>query len=591
MVVLIAGGWWAAKLIWFTPFNINHFYERAFIEFALKNPELLTTLRILEPMGLDFHNDDLNNASDAFQQEMNELVRNDLRILQSYDRSKQSPAQLLSTEILEWFLDDMIKGQEFQYHDYPVNQLSGEQSNLPTFMATMHVIEKQKDAENYITRLSKFGVKFDQVLEGLRIREQKGIIPPAFVIDKVLIEMKDFAGSKTRDNILFTSFHEKVSKLSGIDDSEKEELFNSVEQQISETVYPAYGRFIAYFESLKPKSTTDDGVWKLPDGDRLYNYMLRHHTTTTMTADEIHALGLKEVERIEKEMTALLEQAGYTGKTVYEHVENLSADPQFLFPDSDEGRKECLLEYQKIIDEIEAGISFAFDIRPKVGVKVERIPQFKEKTSPGAYYDSPSFDGTRPGIFFANLRDMKEITKWGMRTLSYHEAIPGHHFQIAIQQELQGVPMFRKVVPFTAYSEGWALYTERLAWEHGFQKEPLNNLGRLQAEMMRAVRLVVDTGIHRKRWTREYAIDYMLEKTGMAKGDVVAEIERYIVSPGQACAYKMGQLKILELREKAKQALGDRFDLRKFHNVVLVNGAMPLEILEKQVQKYIAEPM
>ena len=260
-----------------------------------------------------------------------------------------------------------------------------------------------------------------------------------------------------------------------------------------------------------------------------------------------------------------------------------------LYPDTDAGRAAIIADFTRIIEEVDAGIGEHFNVRPKMGVKVERVPEFREKTAPGAYYNPPAFDGSRPGIFYINLRNTAEVARFGMRTLAYHEAIPGHHFQTTIQQELTGVPTFRKMLPFTAFSEGWALYTEQLAWELGFQDRPLDNLGRLQGEMMRAVRLVVDTGMHDKRWTREQAIAYMLEKTGMPETDVVAEIERYLVMPGQALAYKVGMQKILELRERAKSKLGDDFDLAAFHDLVLTGGDLPLALLEARVDAWIAE--
>ena len=587
LIIVAAGAFWLGNLIWFRPFNINNFYEKIFIEFALKNPELLSTLRILEPMGINFHNAKLNDGSDAFAHEMNNLINKDLNWLRKYDRTSLNESQQLSYDILEWFLQDQVEAEKFMYHNYPLNQLGGFQSQLPSFMASIHYIGNKKDAENYITRLSKFGIRFDQELEGLRIREQKKIIPPKFVIEEVLTEMRNFTNQKPKENILFTSFDEKLKKLSDINDSEKSKLYADVEHQINDTVYPAYKKLIAYFEQLEPKTTTDDGVWKLPDGDAYYRYMLKSNTTTNMTPAQVHELGLKEVDRIHSEMRSILDSVGLSGETISQRMNELRTDPRFQYPASDDGRKQCIADYQKIIDEVDHGITKVFDIRPKLGVKVERVPTFKEAGSSGAYYEPPSMDGARPGVFFANLRDLKEVPKWSMRTLAYHEAIPGHHFQIAIQQELKGVPTFRKVLPFTAYIEGWALYAERLAWEEGFEKDPYSDLGRLQDELLRATRLVCDTGIHWKHWTREQAIQYMKDNTGIGELEITSEVERYIVSPGQACAYKVGQLKILELREKAKQELGDRFNIKDFHNVVLKNGAMPLQILEQQVDRYI----
>ena len=309
-----------------------------------------------------------------------------------------------------------------------------------------------------------------------------------------------------------------------------------------------------------------------------------------MTADEIHAIGVAEVKRIQTEMLEIFAAEGYDPSLgVKALFDELAEEERFYYPDTDAGRAQILEDYATIIDEIEAGISSAFNIKPKADIVVKRVPEFSEETAPGAYYNHPSRDGSRPGTFYANLFDIKATPKYGMRTLAYHEGVPGHHFQIAIQTELQGIPEFRKESGFTSYSEGWGLYAERLAWELGFQIDPYDNLGRLQGELFRAVRLVVDTGIHAKRWTREQAIDYMLANTGTAESDVISEIERYIVMPGQATAYKVGMMELLRLRAEAQEALGDKFDIRDFHDVILKDGALPLTALRELVMKYIAE--
>jgi uncharacterized protein (DUF885 family) len=313
------------------------------------------------------------------------------------------------------------------------------------------------------------------------------------------------------------------------------------------------------------------------------------HTTTDMTPEQVHTLGLAEVARISSEMDAILKDKGLADGTVGARVQELAHAPDATFPNTPDGKKAMLAQYQAILDEVNKGLDGAFDVRPKLGVEVRPVPEFAEKTAPGAYYEPGSFDGTRPGAFYANMRDTSETPKFAMRTLAYHEGIPGHHFQISIAQELKGVPFFRRVLPFTAYAEGWALYAERLAWELGFEKDPLDNLGRLRYEMMRAVRLDDDSGIHYKHWTREQAIQYMMDNTGMAESDVTAEIERYFVDPGQALAYKAGMLKILELREKAKQALGPKFTLAEFHDQVLTHGALPLALLERVIDDWIQQ--
>ena len=574
--------------IYFKPLRIGWFYERVFGEYALEDPELMSGLRMLPPW-LDWYSDDLTDASLAHQDALAAKVDADLATLRRYDRDALDEDARLSYDMLEYFLDIQAQGRPFQRHNHPLNQLFGVQNGLPTFMATQHPVASVKEGDNYVARLRKFPAKFHQVLEGVRQREQEGIVPPTFVVEKVLAEMQAFVATPARENILYTSLAEKIGKApdGAIGAEEGRRLLDATEAAITTQVYPVYAEMIAYYEELRPKTTGNHGAWALPDGDAFYAWAVRQQTTTGMTPDQVHELGLSEVARIEAEMDAILRAEGLAEGTVGERVRQLGERPEQMYPDSDEGRARILADYQAAIDEIDAGLAPYFNVRPESGVKVERVPEFREKTAPGAYYNPPAFDGSRPGVFYANLRTVSDVKKFGMRTLAYHEAIPGHHFQIALQQELEGVPTFRKVLPFTAFSEGWALYAERLAWEAGYQSQPLDNLGRLQAEMFRAVRLVVDTGIHHKRWTREEAIAYMVDKTGMPEGDVVAEIERYFVMPGQALAYKVGMNTILALRERAQAELGPAFDLKAFHDVVLGAGAMPMTLLEQRVDAWI----
>ncbi|MCV6615172.1 MAG: DUF885 domain-containing protein, partial [Cellvibrionaceae bacterium] len=388
-----------------------------------------------------------------------------------------------------------------------------------------------------------------------------------------------------KENILYTNLASKTAQMEGFDNTE---VLARAEALIQSDIYPAYQLFIDYFNNIKPKTTSDDGYWKLPDGDAAYRAALRTFTTTDMSAEQIHQLGLDETARIQGEILAILAQEGFDTSAGFETaIASLAAKEEFYYPDTEAGRAQILADYQAILDEIDQGLDAAFSLRPDTGMEVKRIPEFKEKTAPGAYYQPPALDGSRPGQFYANLYDIKATPKYNMRTLAYHEGVPGHHFQVAINMKLEGIPIFRRIPLFTAYVEGWALYAEQLAWELGFQQDPYDNIGRLQAELFRAVRLVVDTGIHAKRWTREQAIDYMIGNTGMAESDVIAEVERYIVMPGQATAYKIGMNKILALRARAKAALGDKFSLKEFHDVVLKNGAVPLDILARLVDEYI----
>lgn len=576
--------------IYFKPVHIRIFFERVFAEYAFEDPQLLSSLRMLPPW-LDWYSDDLSDLSLAHEEKLNRKVQNDLATLHSYDRASLDTANQLNYDMLEYFLSIQVEGQKFQYHSYPLNQLFGLQGEMPTFLATQHSVSSLKDAENYIARLNKIPQAFDQAQQGLDKREALKIIPPQFVIEKVLTQMREFSGAPANKNILYTSLEEKLKKVpeTEISAEQRKKILADTESGIRKSVYPAYNKFIAYYEKLLPKANGNNGVWALPDGDAYYQWCIKQHTTTNMTAEEVHQLGLKEVARIEAEMDAILKSEGLMEGSVGARVDEISKRPDQLYPDTDAGRQQILKDFQAIIDDVDKGLGPYFNVRPKQGVKVERIPVFKEKTSPGAYYDTPAFDGSRPGVFYVNLRSVGEIPKFGMRTLAYHEAIPGHHFQKTIQQELTGVPTFRKLLPFTAFAEGWALYGERLAWEIGYQKQPLDNLGRLQAEMFRSVRLVVDTGMHSKKWTREQAIAYMREKTGMPETDVVAEIERYLVMPGQALAYKVGMNTIVRLREEAKTELGSKFDIRRFHDMVLTGGDMPMALLEQRVHQWIAE--
>jgi uncharacterized protein (DUF885 family) len=573
---------------YFRPLSISIFFERAFIQFMLEDPEAVSSLGIFEQLGYKGFDGKLTDISPAHEQKLAKMARDDLETLRKYDRRSLSPANQLSYDILDWFLQDLVEGQRWLFYDYPVNQLFGVQSSTPDFMVQIHPIGDRRDVLNYTARLSAFGSKFDQLLEGLRLRESKGIIPPRFVIERVLGEMRAFIAVPARENILYTNLRTKLARLGAIPVAERSKLLADAQSSIEQSVYPAYRRLIDYFERLQPQVTEDYGVWKLQDGNSYYDHLIRSHTTTALNAEQVHNIGLAEVARIEKEIDGVLRSQGLSQGSIADRITRLNAGSRLQYSNDDLGRAACIADYQRYINEIVRGLGADFAAPPRLDIKVERVPQFKEKTAPGAYADTGSLDGSRPGVFYVNLRDMRDIHKYQMRSLAYHEAVPGHQLQGVIAQRLTGVPTFRKVLPFSAYDEGWAVYAERLGWEMGFENDPLDNLGRLQAEMFRAVRLVVDTGIHRNHWTRSQAIDYMLEKTGMARGDVVSEVERYFVLPGQALAYKIGMLRILELRARAQAQLGSAFDIRQFHGVVLGNGAMPLGILESQVDAWIA---
>lgn len=573
---------------YFKPLSIDWFYTRVFATHALSSPETLTTLGMLPP-ALDFHSDKLDDASDAHQRDMEAKVRDALATLKRYSRADLDLDGRLSYDTLAYYLKMEAENAPFRLHDFPVNQLFGVQTTTVGFMVDQHYVDSADDAGNYIARLDQIPRKFGQVLDGLRLREAKGVIPPRFALEKSLVQLQAFIARPVKENPLYVDLRTKLDKLPAgeLSADRRTELLARAERAIGEHVLPAFRALNDYVLALLPKAQNNDGAWRLPDGDKYYAYLVRKATTTDMTPQQVHQLGLEEVARISAEMNEILEQQGLRGGSVGSRVRQLAQDPAQCFGDTPEEKKAMLAHYQEIINEIDKGIGIAFDLRPKGGVEVRPVPELAQASAPGGYYLEGALDGSRPGVFFANMRAPGDVPKFSMRTIAYHEAIPGHHFQVSIARELENLPFFRRVIAFGAYDEGWALYGERLAYELGFGLEPLDRLGRLRDEMMRASRLVVDTGIHYKRWTREQAIAYMMDNAGHAQAEATSEIERYIVDPGQALAYKVGMLKILALRESAKKNLGDRFDLKQFHNEVLKHGALPLTLLEGVINDWV----
>ena len=589
VVLLVLGGAFIAHSWYFKPVNINIFFARAFLQVALESPEMLSSIHVLEQFGIKGHNAKLDDDSIEAGDRLFDHLKKSRETLLSYEDEDLSEADIMSKRIAMNMMNMMTEAEKFRFHNYPLNQMFGVQSSFPSFMESTHQVHSVRDAEDYVSRLSQVGRKFDQVLDGLHHREELGILPPQFVVTKVLEEMRNFVATPAEEGILMVSLMDKM-KEADLPEQDQQRIALQARAEIENTVYPAYVTLIDYFEVLDDKVSENNGVWALPDGDEFYRLAMRLFTTTDYSPEFIHDFGLSEVDRLQSEILDILQAEGWDVSEGFESaISELAENPRFYYSDSGEGRDQILADYQAILDEISAGLEPYFDVMPEAGLEVQRIPEFKEKTSPGAYYQPPAMDGSRMGVFYANLYDIKATPRYGMRTLAYHEGIPGHHFQLAIQQQQKELPFFRRLIPAIAYSEGWALYAEQLAWELGFQDDPYDNIGRLQAELFRAVRLVVDTGIHYMRWNREQAIDYMISNTGMAQSDVVAEIERYFIMPGQALAYKVGMTKLQELRELARTELGEKFDIRKFHNVVLTNGSVPLDILEDIVLQYIAE--
>lgn len=494
----------------------------------------------------------------------------------------------LSRDILAWTLDQQIAGAAFLWHDFPVNQLMAVHNQLPSFMTGQHPLRRHEDIEAYLARLARFPEVFEGHLSLLRHQVGLGILPPRFALQKTIRDSRGFIAAPLANNPLVQEPLARLARADWMPEDQLAELERRLIAAVEAHVVPAYSAFAEALEALLPLADSNDGVWRLPNGAAYYRWVLRGHTTTELDPEEIHALGLAEVARIEAEMDAILCDLGRCLGSVGARMAALNAEAEFLFEDSDAGREAILEAYRAIVAEAEAALPGWFHQGPAGPVEVQRVPVYREATAFGAYYLRPAGDGSRPGRFFVNLRNVAEHPRFGLRTLAYHEAIPGHHLQISRQLAMTGVPEFRRTLSLHAHAEGWALYAERLAWEMGLLEDPYDDLGRLQAELFRAARLVVDTGMHALRWSREQGIDYLRRVTGMPESDLVAEIERYLVIPGQACAFKVGMIRMLAMRERAQAALGPAFDLRDFHRVILDHGAMPLDLLDAVVDRWIA---
>ena len=499
-------------------------------------------------------------------------------------------ATRLSLRLYKQNLENEIADYDYRFYDYPVNQMHGYQSEIPSFLINMHRIDSVADAEAYISRLNGIPKVFEEIVEGLKLREQNGILPPLFVFEKVIddsrnvIKGKPYTNSKEASALL-EDFKTKLEKLK-LPKEQELNLIRRAEKALLTSVKPAYENLIATLEDQQQRATADHGVWKFPKGEAYYNNRLKRITTTDLNANEIHEIGLSEVARIHREMEDIMKQVGFKG-SLQDFFEFMRTDKQFYYPNTPEGKKRYLTEATGLIDKMKGKLDALFLTKPKADIVVKAVEAFREKSAGKAFYQEPALDGSRPGTYYANLYDMNAMPTYQMEALAFHEGIPGHHMQIAIAQELDSIPMFRKFSFYTAYVEGWGLYSELIPKEIGFYKDPYSDFGRLAMELWRASRLVVDTGIHSKKWTREEGIDFYMKNTPNAESDAVKMVERHIVMPGQATAYKIGMNKILELREEAKLQLRDQFDIKEFHDVVLTNGALPLNVLEEMVQNWV----
>ena len=587
LVVAIAG---ASMWFWFTPVGLNNYVNKITIQLALASPQALTQIGLVDDTILDFHSGKLDDQTAEFEKKMLAQLKAARAGLDRYGPEGLEGQELLTWKVTAWFFDDLIRNGEMEYDGYRVNQISGATVDLPQFLTDGHIIKSERSAERYLSRLKEFGRVLREVKVRVEDDRDHGVIPPDFVIDQSLIGMRAFIAGGAEANALVTTLPAKLEKVEGLSAEDRTRMLAEATKLVEREVIPGYEAMIALFEELRKSANHDAGIWRLANGEAIYSLALKSNTTTDMSAQQIHDMGLAEVARIESEMTTLLDAEGIQGPTLAERLHQLNVRADQVFPNDDKGRAEMLAYLKSVDSRVMAAAPKFFSTIPPQRLEIVRVPLYSENSSPGGYYNAPALDGSRPGRFYINQKNTADNPKYSLPTLMVHEGSPGHHFQISAAQLIEGVPLLRKVLPFNAYAEGWALYAERLAkTDMGlYDDDRLGDLGRLQAEMFRAVRLVVDTGLHAKRWSREQAIAYMIAKTGMTEAEVTREIERYVVWPGQATGYKVGQLAILRMRERAERELGSRFDIKRFHEVVLMNGAMPLDILDGVVTDWIA---
>ena len=558
--------------------SIASFFAGFSDEWMRRQPSAATGSRYFDgalQAGLDRQ---LTPQTAQFDAETVALARRGLARLAAFERAAMSDAERVSADLMQWQLQTLVDGQPFADTQYPLQQFSGANVNLPNLMTVIHPVRSAADADNYLARLRLFETRMGEAAQEARDQATKGILPPRFILQATIAQMQQFISSPPSGNPLVTSLAERLGAVDALDAAARQALVDEATAIVGDSVYPAWRKAIAVLESQALDATDDAGLWRFANGSEVYAHRLRQFTSTDLDAQQIHDLGLREVARIEAEMDTILRSLGRTEGTVKARVEQLEAD--LAYPETDAGRANIMADIDTMIRDAEKRADALFDIRPKSEVIARPYPEYRW-ASAAASYTAPPLDGSRPGVYQMPLRKDR-LTKFGLRTLVYHETVPGHHFQGALAVENRALPKFRQTRAFggiSAFSEGWALYAERLAAEENwYDGDPQGRLGQLDAELFRARRLVVDTGLHAKRWTRQQAIDY---------GIPPSEVDRYVVMPGQATSYKVGQLEMIRLRDKARAALGDRFNPREFHNRVLLTGTVPLTLLEQEVDAYI----
>lgn len=565
-------------------------FDKAMAQAFRRSPELPTALGI-DTGDLAWTKSELSDFSLTALAENKANTTRDLADLRALDRKQLKGMDAVNYDTVEFVLSVQDEAnRRFQYggqgvnSPYVVSQLTGAYQQMPDFLDTQHRIEAKDDADAYLARMEAFGRLLDQEADVVRHDVGLGVTPPDFVLDKTITQLKAFLAYEPEKAPLVASLvrRTKDKNIAGDWAGQAEGLYG-------DKVRPALARQLALLEELRPKAVHDAGCWRLPDGEAYYRLGLRNYTTADITPEEVHKTGLDLVRSLGAEADALMKKAGYTKGTVGERYRAMAEDPKQVYPNTDAGKEELLAKLNEQVKVVQGKLPQWFGQLPKAPLEIRRVPPATEAGAPGGYYFPPSLDGSRPGIYWINLRDTAEVPAWTLPTLTYHEGLPGHHLQLALNNEAGDLPLIRKVIGFSGYSEGWALYAEQLAVEMGmYDNDVLGHIGMIHDAMFRAVRLVVDSGMHFKRWSREEAVKYFVDNIGDAEASAITEVERYCVWPGQACSYMVGKITWMNARERARKALGRKFDIRKFHDAGLLAGGTPLTVLDQVIDNYIA---
>ncbi|WP_243451064.1 DUF885 family protein [Sphingosinicella sp. CPCC 101087] len=566
--------------------RLNAFLDAAFDAQVALNPQFLTSLGSKEQY------DRLNDYTDAHQQRQLALAEQQLAELRStFDPERLSPAGRLSYRLFEEEVERERDAFRWRWHGFPATNNGSPMGSIPVFLINNHRIDNVQDAEAYVARLREVERVMGEISANMRHQAELGIVPPRFNFEPVRADGRRILTGAPftdgEDGAVFADFKRKVGALE-IGQAEKDRLVAAAREALTGPFRRGYETMLATLDAIEPQATGNNGAWNLPEGAEFYAQRLRQSTTTDLGAEQIHQIGLQQVARIHGEMERIKAQVGFTG-TLQQFFEHIKSSGEFKYPNTSEGREQYLADARRFIAQVMEAAPQWFARLPRAPLEVRAVEAFRQETAAVAFYNRPSADGSRPGIYYVNLADMNQVLRPQTEAISYHEGAPGHHFQIALAQELPGVPKFRRFGGYGVYSEGWGLYAEGLGKEMGFYQDPISEFGMYSTQLWRAIRLVLDTGIHHHRWTRERAIQYFMENGLLSERDAAKEVERYFNNPGQATSYMIGQLRILELRDRAREQLGDRFDIRQFHSVVLENGAVPLDVLEDLVDAWIAE--